>query len=635
MFIPADAYLNGDKELRKAKANVVLTPQEAQWIALEKAKCEADIVYFAEHYFQIVAMDSRGQHVIKMYPKQRDLLRFYQNNNRCVVLASRQVGKTTTYAIYVLWCMIFQPNFWVKILANKGDTAGEIAEKVALGYRMLPFWLKPGVTTFNQKKIVFENGSRVTAHTTSPSSARGGSAKLLIFDELAFLNPPSIANKVWASAYPVVSSSKETKVIIVSTPQGTGNLYYTLYMMAKSNKADELGIKWKLFEFKWNEVPGRDERWKQQQIEAVGIETWNQEFDLLFSAGSNTLIEPDFILKQREEQIKREAEWMEKNQDDDSNYWETIPLKLIPGASWNRFEQYDMKHTYLIGVDTADGVGQNWSVAKVFDITDCFNIKEVAVFRNNKISPTDFAYVIAFLGYEYGKAVVAIENNNMGSTVIDFLEKVFNYDNIFRMTGKKAGICATSQTKQQACIWFRMWTNLYLEGKINMVLHSSNFLDELERFVRKGEGDSTQYKGDKISDDEVMATIWLFWILQTENAYQLWDVKTENIRHVEIPRWCRIVKTFDKYLQEVEKDKISAILVKLGGTVSPQAELALTELKQYGKISNPGALEEYRKHVHTEWTDEGELIPVVTEEDLLVPGERRIGDAMTGFLDRN
>ena len=626
MIIPSDAYKDGDKELRRPGANIICTPEEAQWIALEKQKCMADPVYFAEKYFQIVAMDTRGQHVIRMYDKQKALLNFYKDNNRCVVLASRQVGKTTTYAIYCLWCMIFYPSYYVKILANKGDTALEIAEKVALGYRMLPFWLKPGVKTFNLKKIVFENGSRVTAHTTSPSSARGGSAKLLIFDELAFLSPPSIAHKVWASAYPVVSSSPDTKVIIVSTPNGTGNLYYTLYMMAKSQKADELGIKWKLFEFKWNEVPGRDDRWKRQQIEAVGLETWNQEFDLQFSTGSNTLVEPDFIMRQRGEQMTRQGKWETEHLGSDGVYWEQKKFTMLPHLVWNKFKTFDPKRTYLIGVDSADGVGECHSVAKVFDVTDCFNLEEVATFRDNKISPVDFAYVVANLGYEYGNAVIACENNNMGATVIEFLEKVFNYDNVFRTRGAKPGIWCSQQQKQQACIWFRMWTNLYLEGIIKIKLHSSNFLDELERFVRQGQGDTAQYRGDKFNDDEVMATVWLFWILKPENCFEFFDVKFEQIRSFEIPHWIRVIKPFNEYVASVAKDQLDAMLSKLGGTISKEAEAALLEVRNGGQSSNPRALEELRSHVGQDWTEDGELIPTIIDTDDIFsgPGDRRL-----------
>jgi len=43
-------------------------------------------------------------------------------------------------------------------------------------------WLKPGVITWNKKKIEFSNGCSVTATATSESSGRGLSINCLILD---------------------------------------------------------------------------------------------------------------------------------------------------------------------------------------------------------------------------------------------------------------------------------------------------------------------------------------------------------------------------------------------------------------------------------------------------------------------
>jgi hypothetical protein len=58
----------------------------------ELVKCKNDIVYFAETYFYIMSLDGGVQH-LKLYPKQRELLQAFIDNNRTVVLASRQTGK--------------------------------------------------------------------------------------------------------------------------------------------------------------------------------------------------------------------------------------------------------------------------------------------------------------------------------------------------------------------------------------------------------------------------------------------------------------------------------------------------------------------------------------------------------------
>lgn len=62
--------------------------EEFEYRIQEIAKCKRDIKYFAEKYFKIINLDT-GLTTITLYPKQRDLLDFFVNEKRCIVLASR------------------------------------------------------------------------------------------------------------------------------------------------------------------------------------------------------------------------------------------------------------------------------------------------------------------------------------------------------------------------------------------------------------------------------------------------------------------------------------------------------------------------------------------------------------------
>jgi len=77
--------------------------------------------------------------------------------------------------------------------------------------------------------------------------------------EEAFLN----------SVFPVVSSSKESQIIIVSTPNGMNNEYYRIWNKAKLNiNTSKDDVKWTPVEIDWSDVPGRDEKWKKIQMES-------------------------------------------------------------------------------------------------------------------------------------------------------------------------------------------------------------------------------------------------------------------------------------------------------------------------------------------------------------------------------
>lgn len=109
----------------------------------------------------------------------------------------------------------------------------------------------------------------------------------LILDEFAFVNP-SVCSQLFESVYPTVSSSKNGKVIIVSTPNGKHNLYYDLWQKAGDVNNPENVDGWRRFMMHWSQVPGRDEKWKQATIAAIGKVRFAQEFDNQFLDDATT-----------------------------------------------------------------------------------------------------------------------------------------------------------------------------------------------------------------------------------------------------------------------------------------------------------------------------------------------------------
>lgn len=152
--------------------------EEFQWRINEIAKCKRSIQYFAENWFKIINLD-KGLMTIKLYPKQHELLEFFKNEKRCIVCASRQSSKTTTYTIYLLWLCNFHPEKKVMLLANKADTALEILSRVRLAYEYLPSFLKASVLTWNKGEIVFSNMSSIKGFATASDAARGYSCNCI------------------------------------------------------------------------------------------------------------------------------------------------------------------------------------------------------------------------------------------------------------------------------------------------------------------------------------------------------------------------------------------------------------------------------------------------------------------------
>lgn len=264
----------GNDNIREGVHSVPVNLDEYQIFTSEIVKCMEDPVYFANQYFTIVA-PVVGKHVIKTYPRQDDLIRAMVEEDRLVVLASRQVGKTTSYNIALLHLCLFSEDKKVLILANKGAAAYEFMSRIRLAYEFLPKWLKPGVISWNKGSIEFSNGSKIEACTTSPDSARGKACDVLVIDECAFI-PPNIMDELWSSVYPIISSAVGTKVILVSTPNGSGNLFHELYKAGCMKNKEG----WTAFKFMWHDVPKRDDAWKRKQIASFNgdMMKWNQEF---------------------------------------------------------------------------------------------------------------------------------------------------------------------------------------------------------------------------------------------------------------------------------------------------------------------------------------------------------------------
>jgi len=144
----------------------------------EFIKCSSDPIYFAEKYIQIVHVD-HGLIPMNLYDYQREIINKISHNRRAAVVTSRQAGKTTTAVAVILHFILFQEHKTVALLANKGDAAREILDRIKIAYEALPQWMQQGVVEWNKGSVQFENGCKIIAAATSSSGIRGKSVSFL------------------------------------------------------------------------------------------------------------------------------------------------------------------------------------------------------------------------------------------------------------------------------------------------------------------------------------------------------------------------------------------------------------------------------------------------------------------------
>lgn len=568
----------GNENLIFYKSKVSLPRKYISFIATEIIKCKKDPIYFADSYFYIISL-KKGKTIIQTYAKQKELIRECFDKNRLVVLASRQTGKTTSYSIFTTHYICFSENKKVLIVANKLETAIGILDNIKFAFELLPKWLKPKVIQWNKKSIKLDNGCVVECTATSSNAARSKSANCLIIDECAFINEKLIL-EFWKSVYPILSSDINSKCIMVSTPNGMGNLYYRTYQSALVGKFDDTGEKWYPFRIDWWDFPGRDENWRKQQLVSLQNDekAFAQEFGNDFLGSAYTLVSPDRVYQ------KKNLIVSDKLNDKCSAY-----------SFMNKYEckiwEFPQKNKcYILGGDIADGTGNDFSVLTVWDITNpSVEISLVAEFSNNIIDPVETAYITAKLGLMYNYCPVSVERNGPGATVLQFLNKVYEYENILTAgSSKMIGIFSNNELKNRACQNFKKYFN---HININLFIPSMQLLNELESF-EKVELSKTgfTYRGkDKCNDDHVMSTVWAFYILEQNNIEMFFDAKYQQIGLEILPTQLKIAYPYADFSDKENYVKIDKHLDTLFTNLSRESSNLnndLTNLQSDDFLSN-------------------------------------------------
>ena len=292
-------WLKSEIGLKRSGITFRMTPEEQQ----DYIRCAVDIQYFTEKYCKTKREDgSVGPITLRDY--QEEILNNFVQNRFNILMASRQVGKTVSSAIFILHTILFNNDKNVMIVANKGDTAIEIVDKVKSIYSLLPFFLKPGIKTWNQKSLTFDNGCRIKTSARSKTPAIGFTIDVLYLDEFAHI-PSNIIEPYYTAAFPTVSAVQNSKIIITSTPNGM-NLFHKLLTDAERPDGDPLKNNYKPMRVYWYQVPGRFVtyiRLNTHKLYQYGV-TKEDIFNLCDSVfGEDTKIKMEFNLDQQKDVI--------------------------------------------------------------------------------------------------------------------------------------------------------------------------------------------------------------------------------------------------------------------------------------------------------------------------------------------
>jgi hypothetical protein len=485
---------NGNSFLKKSGISMEFTRDQID----EYIKCSNDIVYFVTKYCKIITLD-HGLQLFDPYEYQKKMLRAFTEKRFVVNLLPRQMGKSTVVAAFLLHYAIFTPDKAVGILANKAATSREILSRVQRMYENLPLWLQPGVKEWNKGSMVLGNGSWIMAAATSSDSIRGFSFNVIYLDEFAHVDQQ---NEFWESTYPVVSSGESSKVIITSTPNGL-DLFYSIYTKAEEGNNDFYPIR-----VEWWEHPKRDEEWKRVTLSNIGLEQFKQEYENEFMGSSGTLIDGSKL----------------KHLTPRNPIFERDKIK--------QYEKPEKDHIYVCVVDVSRGKGLDYSAFQIIDITK-MPYRQVCTFRDNMVTPIDYAQIIHMCHKLYNDAYILVEVNDIGEQVSETLHYEFEveallYTESAGRAGKRIssgfgrnsdkGIRTTKSVKAVGCNMLKM-----LIEQDQMIVNDFQTIQELSTFSRKG----ISYEAESgCNDDLVMCLVLFGWLTDQGFFKELTDINT-------------------------------------------------------------------------------------------------------------
>lgn len=445
-------------------------------IKQELVKSGANPEYFIKKYVYI-------QHPIKgsipfyLYPFQTKVLEQFEKHKYTLILKSRQLGISTLTAAYILWLMVFNSDKNILVICTKQDTAKNMVTKVSHAFDNLPGWIKEFCCGKDRKplednKLLLKlgNNSQIKAVSAASDSARSEACSLVIIDEAAFVDN---MDELWGSLQPTLSTGGSC--IALSTPNGQGNWFHKQWVKAETDTSP-------LFfplRLPWQVHPERDQKWRDDQDELLGIRLAAQECDCNFSTSGDTVIPPDLINFYEQTYMKEPLE----KRGFDGNYW--------------IFELPDYSKNYIVAADVARGDGADYSSFHVIDITSCTQVAEY----KGQLPPREFGDMLVNIATEWNDALLVVENANIGWSTLeriiereykniyyslkeDRLRDVNSYlDKNYDMKGSSNSVPGfTTSTRTRPLVIAKL--DEYMRQK-TLTIHSKRTIEELKTFVWK------------------------------------------------------------------------------------------------------------------------------------------------------
>tara|TARA_Y100001973_G_C5191250_1_gene331170 strand:- start:442 stop:2025 length:1584 start_codon:yes stop_codon:yes gene_type:complete len=455
----------------------------------EILKCGKDPSYFLKNYARI-SHPMHGLILFDTYDFQDDLLGDFNDYRFNVILKARQLGISTITAGYIAWMMLFHRDKSILVMATKFATAGNLVKKVKSIMKNLPEWIRiASISVDNRTSFELSNGSQIKAASTSGDAGRSEALSLLVLDEAAHIEG---LEELWTGLYPTLSTGG--RCIALSTPNGVGNWFHKTCADAESGANN-----FNLTTLPWDVHPDRDEEWYKKETRNMSKRQIAQELECNFNTSGETVIDPEcmqWLLSGVREPKHRTGF--------DRNFW-----------IW---EEFDPACNYLMVADVARGDGADYST---FHIVKLETLEIVGEYQG-KPSLDMYAGMLNQVGREFGNAMLVVENNNIGFSVltklIDYgypnlyhsIKSTHEYIEQYQAEARSAAVPGfTTSMKTRPLIVAKL--EEFIRNKL-ITVYSSRTINEMKTFIWRN-GKPQAMKG--YHDDLIMALAIACWVRDT------------------------------------------------------------------------------------------------------------------------
>ena len=158
----------------------------------------------------------------KPTPYQVELLK--DERKRIVVIYPRQSGKTTTFAVRMIWYAAEHPFTTSLIVAPGLRQSMIVMDRIHSFLMRMPKAVRREMLRKLQRTVIwFRNGAQVVALPNAPDLLRGYSASMVICDESAFFREDELV--FYSVLFPMLQTTQGT-MIASSTPRGKDSVFY-------------------------------------------------------------------------------------------------------------------------------------------------------------------------------------------------------------------------------------------------------------------------------------------------------------------------------------------------------------------------------------------------------------------------